>query len=336
MRTVIIPAFGLDSLRVEDRPAPVPGAGQVLVGVKAVSLNYRDLLVAKGQYNPRMPLPRIPCSDCSGEVLAVGDGVMSVKVGDRVCGTFFQNWESGDLTDAAGKSALGAALDGVLAEQVVLSPRGVVPMPAGFTFEEAATLPCAGVTAWNAVAGWPGFDVRGKTVLVQGTGGVSIFALQFAKALGARVLATSGNFDKLAKALALGADAGVNYKETPDWAAWAKSLTGGAGVDLVVEVGGAGTLEQSVKAVKPGGRIALIGVLAGGSTFNPLPMMMKGVTLRGIFVGSRAQFADLNTHLAAHPAKPVIDHVFAFDQFAAAFQHLEGASHFGKVVVRVG
>jgi NADPH:quinone reductase-like Zn-dependent oxidoreductase len=336
MRAVVIPAFGLDSLKIEDRPAPVPGAGQVLVGVKAVSLNYRDLLVAKGQYNPKMPLPRVPCSDCAGEVLAVGEGVSSVKAGDRVCGTFFQGWESGDLTDAASKSALGGAIDGVLAEQVVLSDHGVIPFPAGFSFEEAATLPCAGVTAWNAITNWPGFTLAGKTVLVQGTGGVSMFALQFAKALGATVLATSGNDDKLAKALALGADAGVNYKQTPDWAAWAKSQTNGVGVDLVVEVGGAGTLEQSVKAVRAGGRIALIGVLAGGSTFNPLPMMMKGVTLRGIYVGSRATFADLNKHLAAHPTKPVIDRVFAFDQPAEAFKHLEAASHFGKVVIRVG
>ncbi len=336
MRAVVIPAFGLDALRVEDRPAPVPGPGQVLVGVKAVSLNYRDLLVAKGQYNPKMPLPRVPCSDCAGEVLAVGHGVESVRVGDWVCGTFFQDWPSGDPTDAAAKSALGGAIDGVLAEQVVLSEHGVIPFPAGFSFEEAATLPCAGVTAWNAVAGWPWFSVAGKTVLVQGTGGVSMLALQFAKALGATVLATSGSDEKLVKALALGATAGVNYKTTPDWAAWAKTQTNGAGVDLVVEVGGAGTLEQSVKAVRNGGRIALIGVLAGGSTFNPLPMTMKAVNLRGIYVGSRATFADLNKHLAAHPTKPVIDRVFEFDQFAEAFKHVESASHFGKVVIRVG
>jgi len=337
MRAVVIPAFGLDALRVEDRPAPVPGAGRVVVGVKAVSLNYRDLLVARGQYNPKMPLPRVPCSDCAGEVLAVGHGVESVRVGDWVCGTFFQDWQSGDQADATAKSALGGAIDGVLAEQVELSEHGVIPFPAGFSFEEAATLPCAGITAWNALAGWgPGFDMRGKTVLVQGTGGVSMFALQFAKALGATVLVTSGSDEKLAKAVALGADAGVNYKTNPDWAAWAKAQSHGAGVDLVVEVGGAGTLEQSVKAVRPGGRIALIGVLAGGSTFNPLPMMMKAVNLRGIYVGSRATFADLNKHLAAHPTKPVIDRVFDFDHFAAAFQHLEGASHFGKVVIRVG
>jgi len=336
MKTVVIPAFGLDALRFEDRPSPVPGAGQVLVGVRAVSLNYRDLLVARGQYNPKMPLPRVPCSDCAGEVLAVGDGVASVRVGDRVCGTFFQDWDAGEQTDATAKSALGGAIDGVLAKQVVLNEHGVIPFPAHFSFEEAATLPCAGVTAWNAVAGWGrDFSVGGKTVLVQGTGGVSMFALQFAKAHGAKVLATSGSDEKLAKAVALGADAGVNYKTTPDWAAWAKSMTGGVGVDLVVEVGGAGTLEQSVKAVRPGGRIALIGVLAGGSTFNPLPMMMKGVTLRGIYVGSRARFAEMARFLDGSGTRPVIDRGYPFDQFAEAFRHLEGASHFGKVVIRV-
>ena len=339
MRTVIIPAFGLDALRFEDRPSPVPGAGQVLVGVRAVSLNYRDLMVARGQYNPKMPLPRVPCSDCAGEVLALGDGVMSVRVGDRVCGTFFQDWDTGEQTDATAKSALGGAIDGVLAEQVLLSERGVIPIPNGFSFEEAATLPCAGVTAWNAVAGWGrDFSVGGKTVLVQGTGGVSMFALQFAKALGATVLVTSGSDDKLAKALALGAEAGVNSKQSPDWdwAAWAKFQTNGVGVDLVVEVGGAGTLDQSVKAVRPGGRIALIGVLAGGTTFNPLPMMMKGVSLCGIYVGNRATFAELGRFLDGSGTRPVIDRVFAFDQFAEAFKHLESASHFGKVVIRMG
>lgn len=336
MRAVVLPSFGLDALKVEDRPAPVPAAGQVLVGVKAVSLNYRDLLVARGQYNPRMPRPRIPCSDCAGEVLAVGAGVESVRVGDRVCGTFFQDWQSGEMTDAAAKSALGGAIDGVLAEQVVLNESGVIRIPDYLCFEEAATLPCAGVTAWNGLRGWGmDFNAEGTTVLLQGTGGVSVFALQIAKALGMKALITSGSDDKLAKALAMGADAGVNYKTTPDWAAWAKSQTSGVGVDLVVEVGGAGTLDQSVKAVRTGGRIALIGVLAGGSTFNPLPMMMKGVTLRGIYVGNRATFADLNRHLAAHPMKPVIDRVFDFAQSAEAFKHLEGAGHFGKVVVRV-
>jgi NADPH:quinone reductase-like Zn-dependent oxidoreductase len=334
MRAAVIPQFGIEHLTIADRADPTPAAGQVLVAVKAVSLNYRDLLVARGQYNPKMPLPRVPCSDCAGEVLSVGDDVLSVKPGDRVCGTFFQDWADGPLTDAAGKSALGGAIDGVLAERVVLNEQGVVPVPPHLSWEEAATLPCAAVTAWNALT--TDFDPAGKTVLLQGTGGVSVFALQFATALGAKVLITSGRDDKLNRALGLGAAAGVNYKTTPEWEKWARPQTSGAGVDLVVEVGGAGTLERSVKATRTGGRIALIGVLAGGSTFDPLPLMMKGITLRGIFVGSRAMFERMNEALAKHAIRPVVDRVFAFDEVKEAFTHLEGGGHFGKVVVKFG
>lgn len=333
MRAAIIPQFGLEHLTLAERPEPTPGPGQVLVAVKAVSLNYRDLLVAKGQYNPKMPLPRVPCSDCAGEVVAVGDNVLSVKPGDRVCGTFFQNWVDGPLTDAASKSALGGAIDGVLAERVLLSESGVVPIPSHLSFEEAATLPCAAVTAWNALT--TDYDPAGKTVLLQGTGGVSMFALRFAVALGAKVLITSGSDDKLARALGLGATAGVNYKQTPDWEKWVQKQTG-EGVDLVVEVGGAGTLDRSVKATRPGGRIALIGVLAGGSGFNPLPLMMKGITLRGIYVGNRAMFERMSATIERHALRPVVDRVFAFDEFREAFRYLESAGHFGKVVIRVG
>lgn len=334
MRAAVIPQFGIEHLTFADRADPTPAAGQVLVAVKAVSLNYRDLLVARGQYNPKMPLPRVPCSDCAGEVLAVGDNVLSVKPGDRVCGTFFQDWADGPLTDAAGKSALGGAIDGVLAEKVLLNEQGVVPVPPHLSWEEAATLPCAAVTAWNALT--TDFDPAGKTVLLQGTGGVSVFALHFATALGAKVLITSGRDDKLNRALGLGAAAGVNYKTTPEWEKWARQQTSGAGVDLVVEVGGAGTLERSVKATRTGGRIALIGVLAGGSTFDPLPLMMKGITLRGIFVGSRAMFERMNEVMAKHAIRPVVDRVFAFDEVKEAFTHLEGGGHFGKVVVKFG
>jgi NADPH:quinone reductase-like Zn-dependent oxidoreductase len=296
-------------------------------------LNYRDLLMAKGLYNPRLPLPRVLCSDAAGEVLAVGDGVSSVKPGDRVASCFFQDWADGPPTDAAARSALGGELDGVLAEKVVLKEQGVVPIPYHLSFEEAATLPCAALTAWNALT--TDFDPSGQTVLVQGTGGVSIFALQFAKALGAKVLATSGHDEKLKRALALGADAGTNYKTNPDWDKWAKLASGG-GVDLVVEVGGAGTLEKSVRAIKPGGRIALIGVLAGGSAFNPLPLMMKAGTLRGIFVGGRAMFLAMNRHIAERQLRPVVDRVFPFADAPAALRHLEAAGHFGKVVIAAG
>lgn len=330
MRTYALTAFGLENLSLAERPNPAPGAGQVLVRVRAVSLNYRDLLVAKGLYNPRMPLPRIPCSDAAGEVVAVGEGVTSVKPGDRVCGAFLQDWDDGPLSEAAARTALGGDIDGVLSELVLFRDQGVVTVPAHLSFEEAATLPCAAVTAWNALTN--GFDPAGKTVLVQGTGGVSLFALQFAKSLGAKVLVTSGSDEKLARAQQLGADAGTNYRTNPDWEKWARQQTG-AGVDLVVEVGGAGTLDRSVKATRYGGRIALIGVLAGGTGFNPLGMMMRGITLQGIYVGSRAMFVAMNRHIVQHQLRPVIDRVFAFEEAAEAYRHLEAAGHFGKVVI---
>ncbi len=333
MRAYTIPAFGLEHLAVTDRPDPSPGPGQVLVRVRAVSLNFRDLLVAKGLYNPRMPLPRVPCSDCAGEVVAVGDSVTAVSPGDRVCGTFMQTWTDGEISETVTASALGGAIDGVLAEKVVLAETGVVRFPAHLSFEEAATLPCAAVTAWHALT--VGFEPAGKTVLLQGTGGVSIFALQFAKVLGARVLLTSGNDEKLDRALKLGADAGTNYRSNADWDKWARQQTGG-GVDLVVEVGGAGTLERSLKSVRYGGRIAMIGVLSSGPGVNPIGILMRGINVQGIYVGSRAMFLAMNQTIEQHQIRPVIDRVFDFADAQAAFRHLESASHFGKVVISLG
>jgi NADPH:quinone reductase-like Zn-dependent oxidoreductase len=330
---VIQGAFGLENLAFEERPQPAPGPGQVLVRVRAASLNYRDLLIARGQYNPKLKFPRVLGSDAAGEVAAVGDGVTNVKPGDRVIGCFMQHWVGGPITDAAAKSTLGSDRDGVLSEFVVLEAEGVVGVPGSLTFEEAATLPCAAVTAWNALTG--GGCGPGKTVLLQGTGGVSVFALQFAKALGARALVTSGHDDKLARSLGMGADAGTNYRTSPDWEKWAREQTGGTGVDIVVEVGGAGTLERSVKAVRTGGHIALIGVLAGPGAFNPVSILMKAVRLQGVFVGSREMFEDMNRLVAAKGIKPVIDRVFPFADAPAAFRHLESGSHFGKVVVAV-
>lgn len=323
--------FGLNHLGFLDRPEPTPGPGQVLVRIRAASLNYRDLLIAKGLYNPRLQLPRVLGSDAAGEVVAVGDGVNNWKPGDRVCGCFFQNWIDGPITDAAVRSTLGSEHDGVFAELVTFESSGLVAIPDGLSFEEAATLPCAAVTAWHGLHA--GGCASGKTVLLQGTGGVSIFALQFAKALGSRVLITSGHDDKLARAITLGADAGTNYKTNPDWDKWARGETGGNGVDLVIEVGGAGTLERSAKATRPGGFIALIGVLAGASSFNPMNVLMKSLTVQGIFVGSRAMFEAMNRGIEAHHIKPVIDRVFPLAQAREAFQHLDSAAHFGKVVV---
>jgi NADPH:quinone reductase-like Zn-dependent oxidoreductase len=287
----------------------------------------------KGQYNPRMALPRVPCSDAAGEVVAVGPSVTRVPVGDQVCGAFMQHWVAGRLTDTAARSALGGDIDGVLAERVVLAEEGVVKYPAHLSAEEAATLPCAALTAWHALA--EGGLRAGETVLLQGTGGVSIFALQIARQFGARVLITSGSDEKLARAIQLGAAAGINYRTTPDWDRWARSQTGGAGVDHVVEVGGAGTLERSFKAARTAGHIALIGVLAGTGSVNPMPVLMRSLTVRGIFVGSREMFEAMNRAFELHQTHPVIDRVFGFDDFPAALRHLEAGAHFGKVVVRV-
>jgi NADPH:quinone reductase-like Zn-dependent oxidoreductase len=333
MRCFTIPAFGLDRLTLAERPDPAPGPGEVLVRVRAVSLNFRDLLVARGQYNPRMPLPRIPCSDMAGEVVGVGSGVTTWMPGDRVCGAFMPGWADGPLTVKASESALGGAVDGVLAELVVLPETGLVRVPSHLSFEEAATLPCAGVTAWNALT--TGFDAAGKTVLLQGTGGVSTFALQFAVALGAKPLVTSGSDDKLQRALSMGAAAGVNYRANPDWDKWALQQTGGAGVDLVVEVGGAGTLDRSVKATRHGGHVALIGVLSAGPGLNPIGVLMKAVTVRGIYVGSVAMFEALTRFVEKHAIRPVIDRVVPFADAPAAFRHLESAGHVGKVVISV-
>jgi NADPH:quinone reductase-like Zn-dependent oxidoreductase len=322
--------FGLENLKLATRPEPKPRPGQIVVRVRAASLNYRDLLLAKGLYNTKLPLPRILCSDGAGDVSAVGEGVTRVKAGDRVAGIFHQRWLAGGISDSLARSTLGGDLDGMLAEEVLLDADGVVMVPEHLSFAEAATLPCAAVTAWNALV--EGGVKAGDTVLVQGTGGVSIFALQFARLSGARVFITSSCDDKLKRALDLGAAAGVNYKSNSDWDKWARAQTG-AGVDHVIEVGGAGTLERSIRAVRTGGHIALIGVLAGQGTVNPLPLLMKSIRLRGIFVGSRSMFEDMNRAIAAGQLRPVIDRTFPFADFPAALKHLESGSHFGKIVV---
>jgi NADPH:quinone reductase-like Zn-dependent oxidoreductase len=328
---VIQNGFGLENIAVVERPDPQPGPGQVVLRVRAASLNFRDLLIAKGMYNPHLAMPRVLGSDGAGEIEAVGPGVTRWKLGDRAIGCFFQNWADGPLTDTAMKSTLGGDRDGVFAERVLLDEGGVVALPDGLDFAEAATLPCAALTAWHALT--RGGCGPGKTVLVQGTGGVSLFALQFAAAMGARVLVTSGSDEKLARALKLGAAAGTNYKSNPDWDKWARKETGGSGVDIVVEVGGAGTLERSAKAVRTGGFIALIGVLAGLGAFNPMNVLMKAISLQGIFVGSRSQFEAMNRFIAEKALHPVIDRRFPLGQGVDALRHMESGTHFGKVVI---
>ena len=326
--------FGLDSLKVTERPKPAVLPGTVLVRVRAASLNYRDLMVTLGHYNPKMPLPRIPCSDGAGEVVEVGAGVEGVQAGDRVAGTFFQNWSDGELTDARAKSALGGDLDGMLAEYVLLSREGFVKLPEHLSFAQGATLPCAALTAWQALVTKGGVQ-PGETVLVQGTGGVSLFALQFARMAGARVIATSSSDEKLERAKKLGASDGVNYRTTPKWDERARELTGGAGVDHIVEVGGAGTLAQSFKAVRRAGHIAVIGVLTGASEVNPMPILMRGLRVQGIFVGSRRMFEDMNRAIALARLEPVIDRTFPLAETRAALEHMQAGRHFGKIVIEV-
>lgn len=336
MRLYRLPtATKIDDLTFTDAPSPAPGDGQVKVRLRAVSLNYRDLMIATGKYSSQPPRAGlVPCSDGAGEVVAVGDGVTRVKPGDRVAGSFHQKWIGGPPTDAIPPSALGGDLDGMLAEEVILDADGVVKLPDSLSFEEAAALPCAAVTAWEALFGNRPL-VAGQSVLTLGTGGVSVFAMQFAKAAGAHVIATSSSDDKLARAKSLGAADTINYTTTPDWGRAVQQITGGRGVDHVVEVGGGGTMDQSLTAVARGGQVHLIGVLTQGQ-INPLRLLTRAITLRGVYVGSRDAFEAMNRAIVANAIKPVIDRVFEFEQAREAYRHLESGSHFGKVVIRVG
>jgi NADPH:quinone reductase-like Zn-dependent oxidoreductase len=333
MRAYEIQKFGLDGLVQVDRAQPEARAGQVLLKMKAVSLNYRDVLTVAGKYNPRMRLPQIPLSDGVGEVVAVGEGVTRVKVGDRVANTFFEKWVAGELTEQGSKSALGAGRDGVLAEYVALDEDGVIEVPEHLTDEEAATLPCAALTSWAALIS-RGNLKAGDSILAMGTGGVSIFALQIAKLAGARVVITSSSDEKLERAKELGADDLINYKTTPDWEKEVLRVTGGRGVDHVVEVGGAGTFAKSIRAVRRGGIISLIGVLAGGGETNLMPILMNGLRVQGIFVGSREMFEAMNAAISLHKLKPVVDKVFSFDETPEAYAMMEAGAHFGKIGIR--
>ncbi len=328
--------FGIDSLNVVQRPEPRPGPGEALIRWRAFSLNYRDLLLVRGQYNPRLRFPFVPLSDGAGEVVEVGPGVTRLKAGDRVAGCFMQAWIEGGLNDAKARSALGGGISGILAEYGTLSAEGLVHFPAHLSFEEAATLPCAGVTAWHALVR-AGHVKAGDSVLTQGTGGVSLFALQFARVLGARVLITSSSDAKLERTRQLGAHETVNYRTTPEWDRWARERTGGAGVDHLVELGGAGTLPRSFQAVRTGGQISLIGVLTGNAgEVNPLPVLMKNLRVQGIYVGSREMFEAMNRAIALHQLRPVIDRVFPMTDVRAALRHQESGAHFGKICLSAG
>ncbi len=326
-------SFGMENLKCVERTDPAPGHGQVLVRMKAVSLNYRDLMMVRGHYNPRQPLPLVPCSDGVGEVVAVGEGVQRVGVGDRVTTVFSQTWISGRPTAEKLSGTLGGPIDGTLSEMMVLDAEGVIPLPKDLSDVEGATLPCAALTAWSAMAEL-GDVSAGDTVLVQGTGGVSIFALQFALVLGARVIATSSNDAKLDRLRSMGAWATVNYADDPQWGKTVRRMTDGRGVDHIVEVGGAGTLAQSLKAAAVGGTISVIGVLSGiSSEFNIIPLLMQHLKLQGILVGSREGFERMNRAIEGHELKPVIDRVFDFDDVPEAFAYMASGAHFGKVCI---
>lgn len=327
------PRSGLDSITATERPDPRPGAGEVLLRMHAWSLNYRDLLVARGAYGAPPQAGLVPLSDGAGEVVEVGAGVTRVKPGDRVAGCFMQGWLGGEVTAESARTALGGAIDGMLAEYKVLGAEGLVRIPASLSYAEAATLPCAAVTAWNALVREARVKA-GDVVVLQGTGGVSLFALQFAKLHGARCIITSSSDDKLALARTLGADDLVNYRKQPDWDKAVVELTGGRGADIVVEVGGAGTLEKSLNAVRYGGVVTLIGVLTG--TAGPIPtaaILRRHMRVQGIYVGSREMFDEMNRAIALHGLKPHVDRTFPFADARAAYEHLAGASHAGKVVI---
>jgi NADPH:quinone reductase-like Zn-dependent oxidoreductase len=327
----------IDTLTLRAEADPQPERGQVLVRMRAACLNYRDLMIATGRSARGAPLPElIPLSDGAGEVVAIGPEVTRVAVGDRVAGCFMQSWMGGEIAPEDAASSLGGAIHGVLAERRVFDQQGLVKLPDHLSFEDGATLPCAAVTAWNALFHGPRPLTVGESVLVLGTGGVSIFALQFAHAAGARVIATSSSDGKLAQAKALGAAEGINYRQHPEWQTAARELTGGRGVDHVVEVGGPGTLPRSIEAARQGGQITLIGVLTGGGSIDPSMVLRRGVTLRGIYVGSRQMFEAMNRAIALHRITPVIDRVFAFEEAKAAYHHLQSQGHVGKVVIRIG
>jgi len=316
---------------------PQPGLKEVLMRVRASSLNYRDLMVLKGGGRGPTKIGVVPLSDGAGEVAAIGEGVTRVKIGDRIAGCFHPRWFGGPIKPDYLTDRLGANLNGMLAEYAVFNEEAVVLLPGHLSFEEVATLPCAAVTAWVALTGHRRVTA-GDTVLTQGSGGVAVFALQFARVLGARVIATTSTAEKAERLKALGASEVVNYRETPDWDANVRELTDGRGVDCVVEIGGPGTIAMSLKALAVGGHVSLIGasLSSSGTGLDPLLLTGRGITLRSISVGSRADFEAMNRAIALHRLRPVIDRTFPFAEAKAAYRHFEGRGHFGKVVIAHG
>jgi NADPH:quinone reductase-like Zn-dependent oxidoreductase len=338
MEAYRIDRFGsVDGIVLRSSEDPRPGLKEILMRVRASSLNYRDLMVLKGGGRGPTKLGVVPLSDGAGEVAAIGDGVTRVKIGDRIAGCFHPRWFGGPIKPDYLTDRLGANLDGVLAEYAVFNEEAVVTVPNHLSFEEAATLPCAAVTAWVALTGHRRVTA-GDTVLTQGSGGVSVFALQFARVLGARVIATTSTAEKAERLKGLGASDVINYSETTDWDAKVRELTDGRGVDCVVEIGGPGTIAMSLGALAVGGHVSLIGasLSPSGTGLDPLLLTGRGNTLGSISVGSRADFEIMNRAIAMHGLHPVIDRTFPFEEAIEAYRHFEGRGHFGKVVITHG
>jgi len=334
LQAIEIQKFGMEGLALVDRPEPQPGRGEVLVRIRAVSLNFRDYLTVIGQYNPKYRLPLIPVCDAAGEVVAVGEDVTEWKTGDRVASVFAPKWQSGAPSLDQLRSTVGGPLDGTLTELRVFPDYGLVRIPEYLPDEEAATLSCAGVTAWSALR--QGQVTAGDVVVAQGTGGVSIFAMQLAKLMGARVIVTSSSDDKLQRAKDLGADDGINYKEKPNWSKEVRRLTRMRGADHIIEVGGPGTLEQSLRSVRLFGHVSLIGVLAGRSAELDLtPALMQNVRIQGVVVGSRADYAEMLRAMEQHEMRPVVGSVYELKDFRAAFEEMQAGRHFGKIVIKI-
>ncbi len=326
--------FSIDALTFDEIDLPEPQPNEVLVAVRAISLNYRDLLLVTGKYDPNVAKPRIPCSDGAGEIVTVGSAVTRFHPGDRVMPNFFPDWQDGPPTHANQASALGGSVDGMLTTHQLLPEHSLAKLPESLSYEQAATLPCAGVTAWNALAATAAVGPQ-DTVLIQGTGGVSIFGLQIAKLRGARVIVTSSSDEKLQRARALGADEAINYRTHPDWDKEVRRLTEKRGVTHVLEVGGAGTLPLSLRSAAVGAQVSVIGILTSGQQpLDVLQILGKSLRVQGIYVGSRSMLEALaNAVAAADGMHPVVDRVFTFQQAKDAIHHLESATHFGKVVI---
>lgn len=329
----ISPRAADGALHFVEFPRPEPGAGEVVVRMRAASLNYRDLLVLDNMYGATTER-LIPLSDGAGEIAAIGEGVKGLRVGDRVAGAFYPDWISGPISAQARARGLGGSVDGVLAEYVVLPAHAAIPFPAHLTFEEAATLPCAALTAWNAMTA--AHPLRpGETVVLQGSGGVSVMALQFARLMGARIIHLSSSPDKCRRLADMGADETIDYTAEPDWDRRVGELTNGNGADLVVEVGGPGTLERSFRAVRVGGSIVSIGFVGGGDGINPRGVIARAIRLIGISVGSCAMFHEMNRAIGLHRLRPVVDEVFPFERAADAYAKLRAGGHFGKLVISI-